>query len=295
MMYDETILKLLDQGLTAYGLGNLEEALTAWRRVLELDPTNARARDYIIFIEKHRASRPQPVPPPKPPEVDDTEAPTEYTRPAKSIFQSAHWGDIYEGQPIQSNAVEALMQQQPIPALGPPPQPEMLTTVLPPKPVVPFGATANVPDNGSALDLVPADTQPEPIESNQNLKPSEPLLKAAQDRMDLNDFSGALELLQVLLSQNPDHPRARQMQTEAQQRLTEMLFSKLGNLDRVPRVCMRGDEIIWLNLDHRAGFVLSLVDGTISFDEILTICGLSQLEGTRILVQLLQNNVITAG
>jgi Tetratricopeptide repeat. len=286
-MYDETVLRLLDQGLTAYGLGDLEEAITAWRRVLELDPTNARARDYIIFIEKHWASTPLSAPPNKPPEVADAAAPPENTRPSKSILQSAHWSDIYE-----ANTAKAPMQQQPMLAAVATPQSEILTSTLPPKPAMPFSAAPNAPELGSALDLVPIETPPELVESNQNPQPGEPLLKSAQDRMALNDFSGALELLEVMLSEKPDHQIAGQMRAEAQQRLTEMLFSKLGNLDRVPKVCMRGDEIIWLNLDHRAGFVLSLVDGTISFDDILLICGLSQLEGTRILVQLLQNNVI---
>jgi hypothetical protein len=55
---------------------------------------------------------------------------------------------------------------------------------------------------------------------------------------------------------------------------------------------MAQDEVIWLNLDHRAGFVLSLVDGRMSFDEILSVSGLELTDGMRILVQLLQEKVI---
>ena len=178
MMYDEAILKLLDQGLTSYGLGNLEEALAAWRRVLELDPTNARARDYIIFIEKHWASTPLSTPSTKQPDVAEETAPAAYTHPAKSIFQSAHWGDIYEGQSIGSSVVEALMPSQPPPSPVPTPQPEILTSTLPPKPGVRSMAQPNVPGTLSALELVAVETPPAPQESHQNQQSSEPLLES---------------------------------------------------------------------------------------------------------------------
>ena len=58
------------------------------------------------------------------------------------------------------------------------------------------------------------------------------------------------------------------------------------------KVLMAQDDIIWLNLDNRAGFVLSLVDGELSLDEILSVCSLPQLDALRILVQLLQEKVI---
>jgi tetratricopeptide (TPR) repeat protein len=282
MMRDQAILKLIDQGLTAYGLGNLEEALAAWQNVLAIDPDNVRARDYITFIEKHRAPTPQDVAGPT--------SPSSFTPPAKSILKSNHWGDIYDGQATPSNKADAAAQLRPPPA----PVPNIQPSTLPPRPAAPLATTPMAPEGASALDLVDVKTQPQPIQATQDQTPSEALLKSAQDRMALNDFSGAMELLDSLLSQEPNHQKARLMHEEASQQLIKMLFSKLGDLNRVPRVSMRGDEIIWLNLDHRAGFVLSLVDGTLSFDDILLVCGLSQLEGTRILVQLLQNNVITA-
>jgi hypothetical protein len=88
------------------------------------------------------------------------------------------------------------------------------------------------------------------------------------------------------------HSQAREMREDSERKLLAMLSSKLGDLNRTPRVRMSQDEIIWLNLDNRAGFVLSMVDGSLSLDEIISICGLPQLEGMRILVQLLQEKVI---
>jgi hypothetical protein len=104
-----------------------------------------------------------------------------------------------------------------------------------------------------------------------------------------------MELLDKVLEQEPEHPQASRMRGEAERELLSMLSSKLGDLNRTPRIRMSQDEIIWLNLDNRAGFVLSLMDGSLSLDEILSICGLPQLEGMRILVQLLQDKVIEIG
>ena len=52
------------------------------------------------------------------------------------------------------------------------------------------------------------------------------------------------------------------------------------------------DQMRWLSLDHRAGFLLSLVDGRSTVDEVLDMSGMSELEALRLLLQLLQQNVI---
>jgi hypothetical protein len=63
---------------------------------------------------------------------------------------------------------------------------------------------------------------------------------------------------------------------------------------RRPRVAIKPDEIIWLNLDPRAGFVLAQIDGEVSFEDLYAICGLSRLDTARILAQLLEEGVVQA-
>ncbi len=41
------IEKLLEDGLELYGLGKTEEAIAVWRKVLEIEPNNQKAVDYI--------------------------------------------------------------------------------------------------------------------------------------------------------------------------------------------------------------------------------------------------------
>ena len=49
-MHCEQIATLLREGLHDYGEGQVDAAVRAWARVLELDPGNADARDYIDSV-----------------------------------------------------------------------------------------------------------------------------------------------------------------------------------------------------------------------------------------------------
>ncbi len=63
----------------------------------------------------------------------------------------------------------------------------------------------------------------------------------------------------------------------------------------VPRGAMSRALIAKLPLDHRAGFVLSLVDDASSVDEILDVSGMSVREAREILVHLARRGVIDLG
>lgn len=44
---DSRILEYLEEGLFLYGVGKVQESIARWKKVLELDPKNERALDYI--------------------------------------------------------------------------------------------------------------------------------------------------------------------------------------------------------------------------------------------------------
>jgi len=156
----------------------------------------------------------------------------------------------------------------------------------------PGGAEADGVTGDQVMDLVAGGPAPAQGAAGGALNEKQALVQGARDLLELDDFSGALEILEKLLALDPSDQQAAAMKSEAEQGLYALMSSKLGDLNKVPRVGMAEDEIIWLNLDHRAGFVLSLIDGHLTFDEILSVCGLPQLEGMRILVQLMQEKVI---
>lgn len=50
--------------------------------------------------------------------------------------------------------------------------------------------------------------------------------------------------------------------------------------------------MIWLNLNHRAGFILSQIDGSVSYDDIIALSGMPRLDTLKILSDLISNKVI---
>jgi hypothetical protein len=65
-------------------------------------------------------------------------------------------------------------------------------------------------------------------------------------------------------------------------------------LDRnaVPRVVMLRDEISQLELDHREGFLLSLIDGVSNIEALLDVCAMPEEDALITLYELLGRRVI---
>jgi hypothetical protein len=72
-----------------------------------------------------------------------------------------------------------------------------------------------------------------------------------------------------------------------------MYAAKIGPLDRVPTLNVQPPELRWLSMDHRAGFLLSLVDGSSSIEMILDLSGMPLLDTLRILHELYQQRIIS--
>jgi len=65
-----------------------------------------------------------------------------------------------------------------------------------------------------------------------------------------------------------------------------------GALEGVPRLAISRDRLMNLSLDHRAGFVLSFVDGVFSVEMILDACGMDQQDVLTILADLARRRII---
>lgn len=113
-----------------------------------------------------------------------------------------------------------------------------------------------------------------------------------KDRYAMGDFTGALVIAESILEARPDDPDARRYADSCREVLTQMYAARLGKLDQVVNVAMAADQIRWLSLDHRAGFLLSLVDGISNVEEILDVSGMPRLDAMRLLYMLLEQRVI---
>ena len=116
--------------------------------------------------------------------------------------------------------------------------------------------------------------------------------EAVRDRYALGDFSGALLLAEQLLNDNPDDREARRYARSCKDVLEKMYTAKLSPLHRIVAPLMSPTEARWLSLDSRAGFVLSLIDGQASVEDVMDMTAMPRLDALKILYELLDRKVI---
>jgi hypothetical protein len=170
----------------------------------------------------------------------------------------------------------------------------------------PASVPAVVLDDGDGLDLASVDEQSgiRPLVPDSPLPAVRPLARprsdvevwmdGARELFALGDFSGSLEMIEKILRVDPHHTEARLYLEQNESTLTAMYESKLGPGDGIPRLAIGGEEVMWLNLDHRAGFLLAQIDGTVTYEDLFAVSGLPRLDTARILATLLQEGVITS-
>lgn len=117
------------------------------------------------------------------------------------------------------------------------------------------------------------------------------LKHARQCHIDGN-YEMSLDLCQKVLHDDSSNEEAQIIVQSCQDILQNHYYAELKKLDQVPVVKIPQHEIMWHKLDHRAGFLLSRIDGMLTYEDILDICGMSRFEACRLLVQLLRENVI---
>lgn len=135
---------------------------------------------------------------------------------------------------------------------------------------------------GDALDLV------------DNSRPSQQLdlLGEMEELYALDDLTGALRFAELILGREPDNAQARRCAENCRSRLITLYTSKIGDLTGTPIQAVQESEVRWLGLDHRAGFLLSRVDGVSTIEEVLDVCGMPRLEALKTLADLLDRGAI---
>ncbi|HET9598238.1 MAG TPA: hypothetical protein VFP65_21805, partial [Anaeromyxobacteraceae bacterium] len=171
----------------------------------------------------------------------------------------------------------------------------------------PAVAPAVVLDEGDGLDLssvaeqsdmrplVPEVTSADPLPAPRRARSDvEVWLEGAKELFALGDFSGSLEMIEKILKIDPSHAEARRYLEQNEATLIAMYESKLGPAHAVPRLAIQPEEVMWLNLDHRAGFLLAQIDGSSTYEDLFALSGLPRLDTARILATLMQEGVITS-
>ncbi|MAD61794.1 MAG: hypothetical protein CMH49_09850 [Myxococcales bacterium] len=118
-------------------------------------------------------------------------------------------------------------------------------------------------------------------------------IEAAADAKSNHAFSTQLGSPSNQVMGNPeDAPTA----APANQPLTnEMSVSEgpvISDLTYKPKVKMKSDQISWQAFDHRAGFFMSQVDGSTTYEDLIVISAMPRAQALNILEQLVSNGVI---
>jgi tetratricopeptide (TPR) repeat protein len=292
--------ELLDRGMKLYSAGRMREAREAFQLALDLDPHNAKARSYLVHIREammrgtplseglSRVSAaveealhtPEPVPLPAPARPQPAPAPVQ-RGPAPSAGGGAG------GSPADEPRGE---EYAPSPWDDGPAAPATIE----------LGSTSEgldleaVAEQSDLRPLVPEGARPPAAAAAGPKNDVEVWLSAAKELFSLGDFSGSLELIEKILQLDPDHGEARDYLRQNEATLVSMYESKLGSLTGVPRLAIKPEEVMWLNLDHRAGFLLAQIDGTVDFESLFALSGLPRLDTARILANLIADGVITS-
>lgn len=119
------------------------------------------------------------------------------------------------------------------------------------------------------------------------------LLVGVEELLALGDVPSAMQLLRQAERHRPDDARLAEARARCEHLHVPWLETRLGPLGRVPRLKLRMAELMKLSLDARMGFLLSRIDGHSSFEALFSVSGMSRLETLRVLVQLLEQDIIT--
>jgi tetratricopeptide (TPR) repeat protein len=304
-----SLAELIDQGIKAFTRGLHADAERHWREALELDPANERVRGYLKQLKPGQvAGRPEAAPPRKPapkapaapPAPAAAPAPVRAAAPAPRASAPAPAPGPRAAAPApaaaQAKPVGSAAPATPAQDFAPSPWDDgpalQATIVLESEGGLDLSAISEKSDLRSLVPEPATTPVPRPAAPKTDV---DVWMEGARELFALGDFSGSLEMIEKILKIDGGHAEARAYLRQNESTLVSMYESKLGSLTNVPRLAIKPEEVMWLNLDHRAGFLLAQVDGSVNFEELFALSGLPRLDTAKILAQLLADGVIRGG
>ncbi len=156
------------------------------------------------------------------------------------------------------------------------------------------------PQNAKALDYLEAargdgetDGRDVGRDDNRNEEPEREvtrLLEEAQNLLGNDDLEGALSVFRAAANRDPDRFEVESYIDMVRGRLVQRYRDRVGDTGAAPRMVIDPSEITAFDLPADVGFMLSLVDGKTSIDELIALSGMDAFEALRIL-----NELVAAG
>lgn len=312
---------LVEEGLRLYSAGRMDQALHCWHEALRSEPQHQLARQYIDYVETHRRALDQAF------TGGGSGAKGGGSPPvAPSSASSAGVQRSAPGLPRIRVPPVTVAAPEPEPAFGDGQDYELATDAATPATMAPQRRTAErllvgASDPSAPLvldwgaDLPTCEVQPHDeaarlarewvAEVSAGATPGGPAvasrlpeaaspLELARAHFAGGDFEAALPLLEGIAAQGAGDAASDELLARCRQELVRQYERVLVDLHGVPALQVPPQQVLWQKLDHRAGFILSRVDGVLSYEDILDISGMSHFEACRILAQLVVQGVIAA-
>jgi hypothetical protein len=111
-------------------------------------------------------------------------------------------------------------------------------------------------------------------------------------RFAAKDYRSALVLAENILAAAPADADAKRCAADSRKYLAEKYLARLGGPTMVPRIVLGRAELRGLSLDHRAGFLLSSIDGVLSIEEIIDVSSMAELDALRLMFELAEQGAI---
>jgi tetratricopeptide (TPR) repeat protein len=150
------------------------------------------------------------------------------------------------------------------------------------------------PSHGEARDyLQAAGADSEPASPRAVPRPTG-MLSEALVLLRAGDVPEALGLLETLARHDPADLEVQAFLELARAAALRLYRSRVGSGEGVPRLQIPPAEVMKYNLPAAAGFLLSMIDGRISVDELLAVSGMDPFEALRALSNLLDSGIVGA-
>ncbi len=107
------------------------------------------------------------------------------------------------------------------------------------------------------------------------------------------ELDAALDITKKVLSRGAN-PEAEELRDQLESQLELARLERLGDLTRTPVLAVELSAMSDLDLDHRAGYVMSQIDGMMTYEDLLELSGMSRLETLAVFCVLLERGVIEA-
>ena len=106
------------------------------------------------------------------------------------------------------------------------------------------------------------------------------------------DLERAVAAVELALLEDPNSALAQKLIHRNRETIMTVFQAYLGDLDRTPQLARPLHELASAPISPRAAFLLSRIDGLLTIDEILDVCGMPRLEAYRYLCQLFLRGIL---